>query len=322
MLALMRQSSYILLLLSIWSLILVFVGTSELLQLMSSEWSVSLTMLFASFIAGATSLGGGAVAFPVLTKVLEILPHDAMLFSIAIQSVGMTAASVFIYANKIKVQFSLLPITFLGGIFGFTSCYFIVRPLICPSSIKYMFTVFSVLIVVLLLIQVLKNNESGKENSKTRITTPCLFVTGFIGGLITSFIGTGADFVFFTLLSFVYSRDIKSSTAISVIMMTLISVYASVLLSLTTDVFTPEIRSMWLAAIPVVIIGAPLGAYFCKRVNEKITVGIVFILVLAEAVSTFTLVPIVKQTFIFISMIAIVCLFFVLIFKKNRTYWF
>ena len=285
---------------------------------MSSEWGVSLTMLFASFIAGATSLGGGAVAFPVLTKVLEILPHNAMLFSIAIQSVGMTAASVLIYANRIKVQFTLLPITFLGGMCGFTSCYFLIRPLVAPSSIKYMFTVFSILIVIFLLIQVLKSNKSAKSTLRTKITTPCLFITGFIGGLITSFIGTGADFVFFTLLSFVYSYDIKSSTATSVIIMALISVYASVLLSITTDVFTPEIRSMWLAAIPVVIIGAPLGAYFCKRVNEKIIVGIVFILVLAEAVSTFLLVPIVKQTFVFILVIAIVCLFFVLILKNNH----
>ncbi|MDJ0901719.1 MAG: hypothetical protein QNJ55_23255 [Xenococcus sp. MO_188.B8] len=60
------------------------------------NWQVALTMVFGSEIAGETSVGGGAVAFPVFTKVLHIAPQDAKLFSLAIQSVGMTAASVAI----------------------------------------------------------------------------------------------------------------------------------------------------------------------------------------------------------------------------------
>ena len=36
-------------------------------HLFENNWFMSVTMIFASFIAGATSEGGGAVAFPIMT---------------------------------------------------------------------------------------------------------------------------------------------------------------------------------------------------------------------------------------------------------------
>ena len=57
-----------------------------------AHWEIAATMIFGSMIAGGTSMGGGAVAFPVLTKLLHVSAHDSKVFSLAIQSVGMTAA--------------------------------------------------------------------------------------------------------------------------------------------------------------------------------------------------------------------------------------
>ncbi len=54
-------------------------------------------MTFGSFVAGSTFLGGGAVAFLTLTKMLLVDPVTAKSFSLAIQSVGMTAASIYIF---------------------------------------------------------------------------------------------------------------------------------------------------------------------------------------------------------------------------------
>ena len=50
-------------------------------------------MVFGSMVAGATSEGGAAVAFPVMTLVFGIAPPVARDFSFMIQSVGMTCAS-------------------------------------------------------------------------------------------------------------------------------------------------------------------------------------------------------------------------------------
>ena len=72
------------------------------------HWQVSVTMIFGSIIAGATSEGGGAIAFPVFTKVLHIPASDAKVFSLAIQSVGMVAASIAILMMRVKVLWSVI----------------------------------------------------------------------------------------------------------------------------------------------------------------------------------------------------------------------
>jgi hypothetical protein len=46
-------------------------------------------MIFGAMVAGATSEGGGAVAFPVMTLALGIRPTIARDFSIMIQSCGI-----------------------------------------------------------------------------------------------------------------------------------------------------------------------------------------------------------------------------------------
>ena len=54
-------------------------------------------MCLGSFIAGATSEGGGAIAYPVMTlgpwKIAPLIARD---FSLMIQSVGMIAAGASI----------------------------------------------------------------------------------------------------------------------------------------------------------------------------------------------------------------------------------
>jgi uncharacterized membrane protein YfcA len=49
---------------------------------------MTITMIFGSFIGGATAEGGGAVAFPVMTLVLHLTPSVARDFSFMIQCCG------------------------------------------------------------------------------------------------------------------------------------------------------------------------------------------------------------------------------------------
>ena len=53
-----------------------------------THYLMSLTMIFGSMVAGATSEGGGAVAFPVMTLALKIPPSIARDFSLMTQSCG------------------------------------------------------------------------------------------------------------------------------------------------------------------------------------------------------------------------------------------
>ena len=57
-------------------------------ELFADRYYLSITMIFGAMIGGATSEGGGAVAFPVMTLALGIAPSIARDFSMMCQSCG------------------------------------------------------------------------------------------------------------------------------------------------------------------------------------------------------------------------------------------
>lgn len=57
-------------------------------ELFQERYLLSITMIFGALIGGATSEGGGAVAFPVMTLALGIPPAIARDFSLMCQSCG------------------------------------------------------------------------------------------------------------------------------------------------------------------------------------------------------------------------------------------
>ena len=51
----------------VWTLWLTIISPNKAISNMLANWEIAVTMIFGSMIAGGTSMGGGAVAFPVLT---------------------------------------------------------------------------------------------------------------------------------------------------------------------------------------------------------------------------------------------------------------
>ena len=88
----------------VWTAWLTSLGSSSAFSHLIANWQISLTMVFGSMVAGGTATGGGAVAFPVFTKLLHIPPHDAKVFCLAIQSVGMSAAALTILVKGLRVD--------------------------------------------------------------------------------------------------------------------------------------------------------------------------------------------------------------------------
>ena len=102
----------------VWSVWFILLGPTSIINILQAYWPITLTMLFGSMVAGGTSMGGGAVAFPVLTKLLEVPPHEAKIFALAIKSVGMTAATLTIIAMKTKIDWRLIWWASNGGLIG------------------------------------------------------------------------------------------------------------------------------------------------------------------------------------------------------------
>ena len=82
------------------------------------RWYMSVTMVFGSIVAGATSEGGASIAFPVMTLVFGMNPIVARDFSFMIQSVGMTSAAFTILYMRVLVEWKAIVYTTLGGVAG------------------------------------------------------------------------------------------------------------------------------------------------------------------------------------------------------------
>ena len=271
------------------------------LVLFEQNWPVSLTMAFGSFIAGATSEGGGAVAFPVFTKLLNIQPLDAKIFSLAIQSIGMTAASLTIILLRIKVQWQMLFWASIGGVPGILLSSLFLASVIAPEVIKMSFTAMVSSFAVTLAILRLKNwhYSNGLQYFKTPEKL-ILLSAGFIGGIMSGLVGNGIDIICFSVMVLLFRVKESVATPTSVILMAINAIVGFALHALYLEDFTPIIQNYWLAAVPVVIMGAPFGAIFCSRLSSKTIALILIVLIAVELISSLWIIPLSKEL-IFIS---------------------
>ena len=262
------------------------------LGIIQEYWPVSLTMVFASFIAGATSEGGGAVAFPVFTKWLHINAHDAKVFSLAIQSIGMSAATVCIIALRVVVEWRVVRWATLGGVAGilFGSC--VLTSYFSPDQIKMVFTMMVSSFALTLLIL---NRQVRSYNPQLprygRQEKLILIVTGYVGGVMSGLVGNGIDIICFSVMVLLFRISEKVATPTSVILMAINAIAGFSLHFFILKDFTPVVYHYWLSAVPVVVVGAPVGAWFCSHLNSKTIARVLIGLIMIELVSSLYLIP-------------------------------
>lgn len=270
-----------------------FFGPQFINSLSFPEWLIAPIMAFGSFVAGSTFLGGGSVAFPSLTKILVVEPILAKTFSLAIQSVGMTSASLYIISRVKYVSWNFIGVFVISTIPGLALSLKYLQHHIPSTDLRIGFTLF-IFCFLCIYLWSLKLDLKGKSKPKFQEASEWVVVilSGFIGGVISGLIGSGADLVAFAVLSLYFRSNIKLATQTSVIVMASTSLIGISLQSVTSNQISNEVLALWYIAAPVVLIGAPIGAMFCRRVKpENLRVFILSIIVL-EILTTLILVPI------------------------------
>lgn len=265
-----------------WLIWMLSLGSQDLLLVFQHYWQSSITMIAGSFVAGATPLGGGAVAFPVFTKLMQVSSSDASFFSLLIQSVGMTFASLFFISRNTLIHWNVIRYACLGS--------FLSLPLsllfISLESITARF-IFSEFIVFCAFIILWKKQNPYLEKMKS-LYWAILF--GFIGGLLTAKIGSGCDAILYFYLVFICQYCAKASIPTTVCFMAINSVYASIWLLLTSTPSEFVIGSWW-ASAPIVSIGAPLGAYVLSKLKTSQTIIMIIIIISVEVISSLLFAP-------------------------------
>jgi len=255
-------------------------------DLFKDNWFMSVTMIFGSFIAGASSEGGGAIAFPAMTLIFDIQPHTARNFSLAIQSVGMTAAALIILRNKYPIEYKYLIPASIGGGVGIIFGTFYVVPYIPATFAKMLFVTFWLSFgVILYYINVIYKRDvySGLPLLNTLENTLLLFV-GFAGGILSSILGSGIDIFSFAYITVRYHLSEKVATPTSVVVMAINSLIGFSLHYFIIQDFRQEEMNYWLVSIPVVLIGAPLGAYYINKQTRDFVSWLLYIIILVQFV--------------------------------------
>jgi uncharacterized protein len=267
------------LLVAVWGVWFLGVGINGL-TIIKNHFVIAATMLLGSFVAGSTSVGGGAVAFPVFTKFLHIDSTTALIFALAIQSIGMTSASIIIVLTKTPICTRIIKYSIVAGGLGFFVSFFGIRTHISSIDIRYLFSCFSFLVAAALL---WIHFQRGKiPHEQPRNNKLGLFICCVCGGILSGIIGSGIDFILFSFMIFIWHYDIKKAIATSVIIMASNSITGFITILLFTDLFKGELVNYWLAAIPIVVVGAPLGALACRYWPKKIILTFLLILIFID----------------------------------------
>lgn len=315
----------------------IFVVVGDLGPRVIENWESAATMLFGSFLAGSSPEGGGAVAFPIFTKALEVPGPVARTFGLCIQAVGMSmaAASILLFgrpfhrrafavATPAAVAGFLVAVLFFGD-----SDHVFWSSTIGTPWVKATFSIVLATTSVLMLRHLRQGHTGqehpGLEHSDTQDAPPGvagewnrrldigLVVVASAGGFLSSLTGTGANIMVFLFLVVLAGVGPKSALPTAIMVMAVVSVVGMALLGLidgqlaveTTgdrvisvggsptdlDAGNADLLGLWLAAVPVVVWGAPLGSFCAALVRERLLVRFVAVLAATEVITTFVLVP-------------------------------
>lgn len=242
-------------------------ATLNSIPFLIDHWYYPAIMVLGAFVAGLTPEGGGAVAFPVLSVFLDIDRAMARDFSLMIQSVGMTSASIWILSrrqNRLASYAPVLwyvPVAFVGFVFGMNLMQGI------PVYIIQGF--FLSLITTFALAYVASKHRGHRDRlPETGIVDKAMLaVILFAGGVCASLFGTGADIVLYTLLVTRFRMDEKIATHQSIMVMAAISVLGFGYRGVWDQGITDYQVRTWLCAYPVVLFMAPFGSYVLSKLK-------------------------------------------------------
>ncbi len=253
----------------------------------AGHWPMALAMAVGSYAAGSTPMGGGTVGFPILVLLFDEPAELGRDFSFAVQAIGMTSAAIYVLARRQPLAWAMLQGSLIGATIGVPLGIFLVAPFVPSLWIKLIFAVVwgSFGILHLWRIGEISSHE-GMTDFDEKWDTRLGIVIGFLAGTcFVSVSGVGIDMVLYTVLVLVCRADLKIAIPTSVIIMA----YASVIGILTKIFFTgvqPGVFENWLAAAPIVALGAPLGVFAVALLGRKPTLIGVAVLCVGQLIWT------------------------------------
>ncbi|MEN3943106.1 sulfite exporter TauE/SafE family protein [Prosthecobacter sp. SYSU 5D2] len=239
------------------------------LAFLASHLHYPAIMVVGAFVAGLTPEGGGAVAFPVLSVFFNIDRVIARDFSLMIQSIGMTSASIFILSNRAnllrayKPMLYFIPVAFVG---------FVIGMLTLQTMPVYIIQALFLSLITTFAIAYINSSHRGNRvllEYKGGWDAVYLGVILLLAGMCASLFGTGADIILYTLLVTRFTMNEKVATHLSIMLMAAMSVLGYAYRHFVDAGLSHDQVRTWLCAYPVVLFMAPFGTYILHKMNVE-----------------------------------------------------
>ena len=271
---------------AVWTMI---VATRGLWPDVVAHWPIALSMAFGSYIAGSTPMGGGTVGFPVLVLLFDLPASLGRNFGLAVQSIGMTSATIYILSARRRVDWALLKPSLLGSLIATPLSAAFIAPYAPDLWVKMLFAIIWASFGVLHFMR-LKDimAPEGLRAPAPALDGPIGFFIGALGGVVASITGVGIDMIFYAVLVLFYRGDIKIAIPSSVILMaatSIVGIASNLALGAVNPAryaVDPEVFYNWLAAAPVVALGAPFGAIIVNLLPRAPTLLLVSTLCIGQ----------------------------------------
>jgi len=249
----------------------------------AAHWPIAVAMAAGSYVAGSTPMGGGTVGFPILVLVFGESASLGRDFAFAIQSIGMTSASIFILAHGAAIERRFLAWAIAGSAVGTPLGVALVAPAIPETWAKMLFAVVWASFGVMHFVRIDEICAAqGIRRRGARFDRVGGLAVGLLGGAcVASVTGVGIDMMLYVALVLLARADLKIAIPTSVILMastSLIGIATRLALAAHDPVgaaLDPELFGNWVAAAPVVAVGAPLGAWVVQRIGRRPTLLVV-----------------------------------------------
>lgn len=256
------------------------------------NYPIPVTMIFGGFISGFTICGGGAVSFPIFCKVLKLDPMMARDFSLGIQSFGMTCAAITILIKKIPIEKTVAICCTLGSFLGLIFGNIVIVPMMSSGNMKLLFSLMTAAFGVTLFFRNYAFNKKCTNIYDALCGKPVcnisiLLCIGFIGGIFTSVLGTGADIIAFSACAILFKLNEKVLNPTSDIIMAISSVMGLLMRGIFFGGIHSDAASAFPLAIPIVVIMAPLGAIAASKIERHAVVKFLLFFIVVDVVSTF-----------------------------------
>jgi uncharacterized membrane protein YfcA len=256
---------------------------------LAERWPIAVAMLAGSYFAGSTPVGGGAVAFPILTLGFGEPASLGRDFSLAVQSVGMTSASLYLWSQRRRVARGLLVPGLAGALVATPIGVVCLAPRVPDAWVRLAFASLWAGFGVLVLARRRALEAAGDGPCPALARERSLgFAVGAAGGALASITGSGADMLTFSTLTLLRRTDPRIAIPTAVVMMAATSVIglsSQLMAAAWVPGHAAVAAPVWpnlLVATPIVLLGAPLGALAVNVIPRAVTLRLVALLCLLQ----------------------------------------